>query len=120
MDSILLTVKKALGVETDYDGFDNDIVIGINSAFFNLNQLNVGPVTVFSITGIDEVWTSFTGIETDLEVVKNYIISKTRLIFDPPTTAHMIEAMKNQIQELEWRMMIYKDPEIPDEEEEVV
>jgi hypothetical protein len=120
MESILLSIKKALSIDSEYDGFDEDIKIGINGAFFNINQLGIGPTDIFSISGIDEVWTDFLDTATDLEIVKNYILLKTRMFFDPPSSEHMNTALSNQIKELEWRMMIYKDPEIPDEEEEVV
>lgn len=120
MESILLTIKKGLGIDAEFDGFDENVKMGINTAFFNLNQLGVGPSSVFSIAGIDEVWEDFLITDTDLEMIKSYILLKTRVFFDPPSTEYMNTAYANQIKEIEWRLMVYRDPEIPDEEEEVV
>ena len=48
-------------------------------------------------------------------MVKTYIYMKVRLIFDPPTISSVIDAYKNQIAELEWRLNVAVDP--PEEEE---
>ena len=116
MESILLTIKKGLGIDAEFDGFDEDIKMGINNAFFNLNQLGVGPANIFSITGIDQNWDDFLITATDLEPIKSYILLKTRLSFDPPQTEHLIKAIERQIEQIGWRLMVYKDPEIVEEE----
>ena len=43
MDSILTSIKKLLGIAEEYEHFDPDIVMYINSAFSVLTQLGVGP-----------------------------------------------------------------------------
>ena len=43
MDSILTSIKKILGITEEYEHFDPDIIMHINSAFMILNQLGVGP-----------------------------------------------------------------------------
>lgn len=111
MDSILDTIKQSLGVELDYTGFDTQILLEINSAFSNLNQLGVGPTDTFVVTSSTEEWSDFLGIETSLEQVKSYILAKVRLSFDPPATSYLQQAIANQISELEWRLMVLEDPE---------
>lgn len=49
MDSILTSIKKMLGVEEEYEHFDPDILMHINSAFSILTQLGVGPDNGFMI-----------------------------------------------------------------------
>lgn len=110
MDSILNTVKIALGVETEYNGFDTNILLDINSALSNLNQLGVGPVEGFVIKGENETWEEFLGNSIQLEATKSYILHKVRLSFDPPTNSFLVEAIQKQIQELEWRLMVQVDP----------
>jgi hypothetical protein len=83
MDSILISIKKMLGIEDEYTHFDFDIIININSVLMTLNQLGVGPVVCFSITGKDELWTDFLGDSIDLDAVKTYVYLKVRLLFDP-------------------------------------
>ena len=104
--SILTSIKKLLGIEEGYTHFDSDIIIHINSAFATLNQLGVGPVTCFKIEDANTGWSSFVGERTDLENIKSYIYLKTRLIFDPPQNSFLVDAIKDQIKELEWRLYI--------------
>lgn len=106
MNEILSTIKKMLGIVVDYEAFDTDIMININSAFATLNQLGVGPKEGFGITGPTEQWTDFTTDKRLLDSVKMYVYYKTRLGFDPPTNSFLVEAIKNSINELEWRLNV--------------
>lgn len=106
MDSILLTIKNMLGIEADFDGFDVDVIVAINTAFTSLNQLGIGPTTGFVIAGVGAVWSDFLGTELRLEAVKTYIFLKTRLSFDPPASGFLVESMSNQLSELEWRLTV--------------
>lgn len=116
-DSILLTIKKLVGLDAAYDAFDQDIIIHINYVMLILNQLGVGPDEVYSISGYDETWDDFLGDDPDLESVKSYMANKVRLVFDPPTTSGAMEALKNVIDESEWRLNVQVDPkgEVEDE-----
>lgn len=107
MDSILTSVKKMLGIEADYDHFDPDILMAINSVFTILAQIGVGPDDGFVITNDSATWDDFFGAdEKKIELVKSYIYLKTKLIFDPPTTGVLHEAMERQIKEFEWRLNV--------------
>lgn len=107
MDSILNSVKKMLGVEADYDHFDPDILMAINSSFTVLCQLGVGPDEEFSIDGPKTTWSDFFALcDKPINLVKSYIYLKTKLLFDPPTTGVLHEAMERQIQEFEWRLNV--------------
>jgi len=120
MDSILNTVKMALGVELNYTGFDIQILLDINSAIVNLNQLGVGPRSGFVVKGESESWTDLLGSSNLLEPAKSYIVHKVRLSFDPPTNSFLIDAIQQQIRELEWRLMVQNDRPYNDCYEEVV
>lgn len=110
MDSILTSVKKQLGIAEDYEHFDPDIIMHINSVFSILNQLGVGPPEGFSISDETSVWTDFIGDSLKLELVKTYVYLKLRLIFDPPTSSAVMDAFKENIAELEWRISVTVDP----------
>lgn len=43
MDSILTSVKKLLGLPADYEAFDPDIIMYINTVLMILSQMGVGP-----------------------------------------------------------------------------
>ena len=45
IDSILESVKKNRGLNVDYEVFDPDIIMAINTAFSTLTQLGCGPKT---------------------------------------------------------------------------
>lgn len=110
MDSILESIKKMLGITSSYTVFDNDLIIHINSVFFILNQLGVGPEKPFSISGSSAVWSDFLGDSTDLEAVKTYVYLKVKLLFDPPSTSATIESINKLIAEYEWRLNVQVDP----------
>ena len=107
MDSILTSIKKLLGIGEEYDQFDVDIIIHINSVFTILKRLGVGPKEGFRITGPDEIWSDFI-LEDDkhFEAVKTYIYQKVKLIFDPPDRTAVLEAYKAQIAEFEWTLNV--------------
>lgn len=110
-ESILDTIKKMLGIDSNYDVFDTDIIIQINSAFFLLMQLGVGPEDGFSITGSSETWDQFTDLKK-LEAVKNYIFIRTKLGFDPPTSSFVLNSYEKIQSELEWRLNVEADRDV--------
>lgn len=112
--SILTDIKKLLGLDEDYTQFDLDIIIHINSALMVLNQIGVGPEEGFSISDKSKKWSDYLGTENNLEAIKIYIYLKVRLMFDPPTSSFVLEAMRREVTELEWRLMVKVDPPIPE------
>ncbi len=115
MDSILTSIKKLLGITEEYDHFDPDIIMHINSAFSVLTQLGVGPASGFSISDKTAVWSDFVDTDSRLEMLKSYMYLKVKLLFDPPLGTASIEAINRQISELEWRINVTVDPEIKEE-----
>ena len=105
-DSILNSIKKLIGPDYDYGPFDRDIIMHINSAFMILNQIGLGPTTPFKITRSDEVWTDFMADVANYLSVVDYIYLRCRLIFDPPTSSFVLSSLKEQQQELEWRLNV--------------
>lgn len=104
MDSILTSVKKMLGIASDYSHFDADIIMHINSVFMILHQLGVGPSEGFSISSDVETWDEFTNDDLTIESVKSYMYLKVGLLFDPPTSSNVLEARNRLAGELEWRL----------------
>lgn len=104
MDSILTSIKKLLGIAEEYEHFDSDIIMHINSAFTILHQLGVGPEKGFLIKDKSTTWNEYISEDSNLEAVKSYIYLKVKLIFDPPLSSITTEVIENQIRELEWRL----------------
>lgn len=107
--SILDSIKKLLGINADVVVFDQEIIIHINSVFSELAQLGVGPTEGYMITDASNTWSEFCGEDFPLlNNVKTYVYLKVKLLFDPPTTSPLIEAINQQIKEIGWRMYVQK------------
>lgn len=107
MDSILTSIKKMLGIAEEYEHFDPDIIMHINSVFMTLTQLGVGPSEGFSIVDEDTIWTDFIPDLAKLQAVKSYMYLKVRLLFDPASLGSAtLAAYERQIQEYEWRLNV--------------
>lgn len=109
MDSILTSIKKVLGIYEDDTSFDIDIIIHINSVIMILRQMGIGPNDGFSITGSYDTWEDYLPDISLIESVKTYIALKVRLMFDPPASSTMVEAINRTISELEWRLNVQAD-----------
>ena len=109
-ESILTSIKKLLGLNSEITVFDTDIAFHINTVFANLAQMGVGPKnseginTGFKITSASETWGNFTNDDILIENVKTYVYIKVKMVFDPPTSNALIEAYNAQAKELEWRL----------------
>lgn len=111
-ESILVSIKKIIGLSEDYECFDPDIIIAINSVFLTLKQIGVGPEDeIFEITGKEETWDEFFKDSKKINAVKQYVGIKVRTIFDPPNNSFLLEALNKTADELLWRMNIEVDPE---------
>lgn len=105
MDSILQSIKKLLGLDENYDAFDDDVIMHINSVLMILTQLGVGPKNGFSITGEEETWGDYLGEDiSKLGAVKTYVYLKVKTMFDPTSSSVVNEATKEMLKELEWRL----------------
>lgn len=109
-ESILASIKKLLGIADEYEHFDMDIIIHVNSTFSILNQLGVGPIEGFSISDKTAKWSDFIQDAKKFELVKSYVYLKVRTLFDPPTSSSVLEAMNRSISEFEWRLNVAVDP----------
>lgn len=107
--SILDAVKKDLGASEWDDAFDSTLIRDINTVFMILNQLGVGPVMAFKITGYDETWDDFETMGADIEGVKSYLYKRVKLMFDPSTSSFVNESEKALCDELEWRLNVASD-----------
>ena len=109
--SILTSTKKILGIAEDYTVFDLDILTHINTAFSTLTQLGVGPADGFMIEDATAVWADFDPVDDHLNFnsVKSYVFLKVKMLFDPPTTSYLITATEKQLEELEWRLNVYRE-----------
>lgn len=109
-DSILHDIKQMLGQEWDDETYDLDIKNHINTVFFNLNQIGVGPVGGFMIQGPQNLWPEYIGTKLNLNAVKSYIWIRVKMLFDPPATGPLANSLEAQANKLEWTLMVEVDP----------
>ena len=117
MDSILTSIKKLLGIAEDYEHFDQDLIIHINSVLSVLTQLGVGPSEGFSIEDENATWNDFIPEDKRLSSIRSYVYMKVKLLFDPPLSSSVMEAMNRMISEFEWRLNVAAEPTQSNEEE---
>lgn len=106
MESILTSIKQLLGIKEEYEYYDDQIIMHINSVFFILTQLGVGPSEGFSIEDKFATWNDFLPNEQNLEAVKSYMHLKVKLLFDPPMSSAVLESINRLISELEFRLNV--------------
>lgn len=110
MESILESVKKTLGILDDYEHFDPEIIMAINTAFFTLNQLGIGPKEPFTIEDNFATWNEFMP-NGKIEAVKSYIPLQVKILFDPPTNSFLVDSIKDEMAKLEFRMQVEAETE---------
>lgn len=107
-NSILLSIKRMLGYDVEYDPanpFDLEIVMHINAQLATLRQVGVGPKNGFRISSDSETWTDFLSGQYDEfnEMAKEFVWAKVKLAFDPPANSSAIESLKSLADEDLWR-----------------
>lgn len=118
--SILDSIKKPLGLDANYDVFDQDVIMHINTQFSTLHQLGIGPAEGFMIEDATTKWDAFLpGGDPRYSSVKTYIYLKVKLVFDPPPSSFVIASMEKQIAELEWRLNMQREGELWDQKQAV-
>ena len=108
-NSILNSVKKSIGIEPAYEPFDDEIIMDINTILGVLNQLGVGTIG-FAITDNTATWDQFMAPEAlkgiTINEVKTYVAKRVQMLFDPPTSGIYMDALKNVVSELEFRINV--------------
>lgn len=105
MDSILNSTKFFAGLDENYNHFDPQIISYINSLFFELKQIGIGPKEGFVISDSSKLWNDFIPDNAIIrEAVKEFVGSKVRLKFDPPLNASVLQSLENTIKESQWRL----------------
>lgn len=111
-NSILKSTKKVLGLDESYTAFDLDITTHINSTLSILNQIGVGPAVAFVVEDAEAKWEDLSLPPDQLSMVRSYVYLKVRMLFDPPTTSFLIDAVKSQIEEHEQRLSYLRESQL--------
>ena len=110
-DSILLSIKKLLGMDPiEFTQYDTDLIIHINTFIEFLNQLGVDIPEGFKINDENALWSDYLNKPEYNDIkdsIKNYIYLRVRLVFDPSTNSSLLNSINDTIKELEWRIRTY-------------
>lgn len=101
--SILSSTKKVLGLPASLTEFDEDVLQHINTAFATLWDLGVLD-TYTLVEDVDDEWVDLGFDVPTMSMIKTYTYLRVRMLFDPPSTSFGLEAAKDQIKELEYRL----------------
>ena len=108
-DSILLSIKKLLGISKECTDFDTDIIIHINTTLMNIDQLGIEISKSFSVKDNKQTWSEIITERERIDSIITYVYLKVKLVFDPPLSSAVMEANKQSINELEWRLTVQVD-----------
>ena len=107
--SILTSTKKILGIGDNYTSFDLDIITHINAALAIVNQLGVIPDPGIMIEDDSKKWGDLHLPENQTNLLRTYIFLKVRVLFDPPGTGFLIDAINKQLAEYEYRLSLMRE-----------
>lgn len=108
-ESILVTIKKMLGIMEEDTSFDLNLIVLINSALSIANQVGVGTFG-FSISSSNETWGDFLNNEKGFDSIKQYVYMKVKIAFDGASmSSTLIDAYNNAIKETEWRLNVLSE-----------
>ena len=107
-DSILETIKDQIGIDRKNTDFDRDLIMAINPVLFILFQEGL-TVENYEIRDNTTTWDQIL-LKGEHPVALNVMIKwaglRTKMLFDPPTSSILRDAIKANIDELEWRGFI--------------
>ena len=109
-NSILVSIKKMLGIDPNCNAFDAELVMYINSVFPTLSQIGYQPADEFMIESEDSTWEDLVLEDVGIvNLIKTYVYAKVRMLFDPPTSSFVLESLNNQAKEMEWRIYVHSE-----------
>lgn len=100
---ILDDIKYALGILPGNDGFDEELLTYVNSYSASLVQFGLDE---FDIT-IDEetLWPTLANLQLQA-LVKQYLVIRVKLMFDPSASETITRALEGSIPELVGRIQL--------------
>ena len=107
-DSILQTVKDQIGIDRKNVDFDPDLIMCINPILYILYQEGLTDDN-YEIQDDTTTWDQILLNEKTpeaLNVMVKWVGLRTKILFDPPTSSTLLQALKESAAELEWRAFI--------------
>lgn len=118
--TILDHLKSALGIGLDVTHFDDELITHANLVWIPLEQIGIEGKDDFDLA-VNTTWTDYTDDVKLQNNLRGYLYMNVRLTFDSPTNSFLVESLKSQIAQLEWRLNVYANhkeyvkEDLPDE-----
>lgn len=109
--TILEDVKQAITGDSSDTFYDSVLVDYCNSVFMILYQIGVLEEP-FAIVDEAETWEDLYSQVRNPEKlggIKDFVYKRVQLKFDPPQNSTLLQAMKDDAAETQWRMYIEED-----------
>lgn len=108
IESVLTSVKICLcGIPENDEAFDENLMMFINSAFGTLYQIGIGPKEGYSISSKVDKWSDFISDVRLQSLVKDYIVTYTKVYFCPPESGFVLTSLEKQLDEKVWRLRVF-------------
>lgn len=109
--SILNDVKLGIGgIEANCTDFDGELILMINGVLNKLVQIGIG-LRDFTISDATAKWSDFVSNDLPhLQDVKMYVTLRVKLLFDPPSSSYVMQNIKDECNEIGWRLNVEMDP----------
>lgn len=105
-DSIFDSVKLGVNVNCDDTSFDQEILEDINTAINTLYQVSEGKIKLIEVVDETASWKDLYDNDLQLQMIKTYVKSRVRIMFDPPNNSSLLESINRTISEMEWRIQL--------------
>jgi hypothetical protein len=110
VSSLLSSIKELLGIPIDTIDFDTQLVMHINMVLGTLSQIGFSTGDPYLITATDGSIEDYLPDDESIHgMVLIYIYTKVRLLFDPPSSAFVLDSLNSVIKEYEWRLQTYTE-----------
>jgi len=104
---VLDDIKKYVGIEDGYTGFDFPLLVELQATLHTLSQLGV-TISNETVMGIEE-WEDVIAETDSISSIKSYVCLKVKMVFDPPANTSILENLTARLRELESRILISCD-----------
>ena len=105
-DKILAYVKSQIPVYPEQTEFDPQLISITSSVLAIVTEhFGIGPSEGLLTIDANTTWEMLLPGCSKLEMVKMYVASRVKLMFDPPQNSTHMKALENTINELEWRIL---------------
>lgn len=105
LNNVLDSIKKMLGLDSQVNDFDSDILMNLATSVLTLKQIGVkfNTTSITKETTYDDLLSESNEIK---DAVRMYLFYKTKISFDPPSSSIVMETYKELIRELEFRILV--------------